>query len=341
MRATLKQIAEISGVHRSTVDKVLHDREGVSDEVRARVQKIIDELGYQPNAIGKALAQQKNPKKIAVLLLRVDALREIRHGIELAFEELKSFGLQIEYYISRDNDHIEQFNLLNLLKQKKVDGLLIAPVCNAEITRAVNDLVDQKVPVITINTDLPESKRLCFVGQNSIAAGRVAGELMGEMLNGRGQVAVITGSPQMLCSVERHNGFKAVIREAYPDIKIVDTLETFEDPLIAFQKTVNLINTVKDLDGIYITCGNVSEVGRAVQMLNQEKRLKIISFDLYPDIVELVKSGIVKFTIGQNLTAQGYRSLKTLFELIFYHKNPASSFGTTIDIRLRENIDID
>jgi len=55
MRATLKQIAEMSGVHRSTVDKVLHGREGVSSEVRDRVQKIIDELGYQPNAIGKAL----------------------------------------------------------------------------------------------------------------------------------------------------------------------------------------------------------------------------------------------------------------------------------------------
>ena len=44
MKVTMKQIAEIAGVHRSTVDKVIHGRPGVSDDVRQKVQKIIDEL---------------------------------------------------------------------------------------------------------------------------------------------------------------------------------------------------------------------------------------------------------------------------------------------------------
>ena len=272
MRATLKQIAEMSGVHRSTVDKVLHGREGVSPDVRTRVQKIIDELAYEPNAIGKALAQQKNPKVIAVLLLRVDAVKEIRSGIEEAYKELKSFGLRIDYYISRDNDYAEQLNTLNLLCQKKVDGLLISPIRHPEVVKAIDALVDQDIPVVTINTDVPESKRICFIGQDSIRAGRVAGELMGEILGGHGQVAMVTSSSQLMCSVERQAGFETVIQERYPEIKIAETIETFEEALVAFQKTVNLINTVKDLDGIFITCGNVSEVGRAVRMLNQEKK---------------------------------------------------------------------
>lgn len=58
----------MAGVHRSTVDKVLHNREGVSQEVRERVQKIIDEYQYKPNPIGQALKKQEKPIKIGVLL---------------------------------------------------------------------------------------------------------------------------------------------------------------------------------------------------------------------------------------------------------------------------------
>ena len=50
---TIKQIAEMAGVHRSTVDKVLHKRPGVSDDVRKKVQEIIDECNYEANPIGK------------------------------------------------------------------------------------------------------------------------------------------------------------------------------------------------------------------------------------------------------------------------------------------------
>ncbi len=341
MRATLKQIAEMSGVHRSTVDKVLHGREGVSDEVRDRVQKIIDELGYQPNVIGKALAQQKNPKVIAVLLLRVDAINEIRTGIEAAYADFRNFGLRIDYYVSRENDHTEQLNTLNLIQSKKIDGLLISPIRHPDIIKAIDALADKGVPVVTINTDVPESKRVCFVGQDAVQAGRVAGNLMGEILGGRGKVAIVTGSAHIFCTVERYQGFTALIHERYPQIEIVDILETHEEALTAFQKTVNLVNTVDDLAGIYVTCGNVREVGRAVRMLNKASKIKIISFDLYPEVVKLVEENIVDFTIGQNLEAQGFRSLKVLFDLIFFNKAPATSFiRTAIDIRLRENVHI-
>ena len=56
MRVTMKEIAERAGVHQATVDKVVHNRVGVSDEVRAKVQAIIDELGYKPNPTGRVFA---------------------------------------------------------------------------------------------------------------------------------------------------------------------------------------------------------------------------------------------------------------------------------------------
>ena len=59
MAVTLKQIAEIAGVSRGTVDRALHDRGRVSPEVAERVRRIAEELGYHPNAVGQALARSR------------------------------------------------------------------------------------------------------------------------------------------------------------------------------------------------------------------------------------------------------------------------------------------
>ena len=64
MRVTMKEIAERAGVHQATVDKVVHNRVGVSDEVRAKVQAIIDELGYKPNPTGRVLQRQGKKYRI-------------------------------------------------------------------------------------------------------------------------------------------------------------------------------------------------------------------------------------------------------------------------------------
>lgn len=341
LKVTLKQIAEMAGVHRSTVDKVLHKREGVSDEVRRNVQAIIDELDYQPNAIGKALALQRNPKTIAVILLRVDALKEIRAGIESAYEDLRNFGFQVDYYITREDDPQEQLKFLQMLKKKKIHGLLLMAIDDPEIREAVEYFIEKEIPVITLNTDLKGSNRICFVGQNSYQAGRAAGDLFGQVLGSKGKVAEITSSEKMLCSVERQDGFESVIKERYPNLEIVDIVETHEEPVTAYQKTLNLMSRHRDLDGIYITSGNVSEICRAIRMVNPEKPLKIISFDLYPEIIQLVNSGVITFTIGQNLHDQGFKSLKTMFDLVFSSIEPPAPFiNTAIDIRMRENINL-
>ena len=73
MGVTMKEIAERAGVHPSTVDKVVHHRVGVSDEVRARVQAIINELGYTPNPSGRVLQRQGKCTHFCILV-QVDAL---------------------------------------------------------------------------------------------------------------------------------------------------------------------------------------------------------------------------------------------------------------------------
>ena len=340
MRVTIKQIAEIAGVHRSTVDKVLHNRGGVSKEVTDRIKRIIDELQYKPNVIGKALAYQKKPLTLAVVLLNTDSLPEIKKGIEDSYLEYASFGLKINYYYVHSFDGKEQINILNTIRHEKISGLIITPVNTKEVEKAINEIVQKGIPTVTINTDIPDSKRMCFIGQDTITAGKVAGELMGQILGGNGKVVLITSSGNFYSSSERKHGFELMINEKYSSVDIVEVIETYEQKTITFEKTLAALKQNKELDGIYITCGNVDEVGKAIKQYKNKNSIKVICFDLYPEIVELVKDETITFTIGQDLYGQGYKGVKTIFEYLFYDRSPETDhIKTTIDIRVKENID--
>ena len=73
MGITLQQIADLAGVHKSTVDKVIHNRPGVSDAKRQMIRKLLEEHGYESNPLAKALNYQKNKFTAAVVLPSVDA----------------------------------------------------------------------------------------------------------------------------------------------------------------------------------------------------------------------------------------------------------------------------
>ena len=339
-KITLKQIAEIAGVHPSTVDKVVHNRPGVSDEVRKKINNIMEEVNYRPNLIAKALAYQRVPLSIAVVLLKVDALKEIKSGIEKAYEEYKNFGVKIKYYVIDNLDETGQLNTISLLKNEEISGLIIQPLNSEKIKTAIDDMVKKNIPVVTVDSDIADSKRLCFVGSDTVTTGKVAGELMGQILNGDGKVAIVTGLYNLQVLIERQKAFEAVLCDRYPKIEIVDTVQTKEEELVAFKNTLNLLERVDDLKGIYITCGNVGEVAKAVKVMKKEKDIKIISFEMYPEIVEAVKQGVIDFTIGQDLVGQGYKSFKVLFENLFLQKKPKSKhIKPYIDIRSRENIE--
>ena len=96
----MKEIAERAGVHPSTVDKVVHHRVGVSDEVRARVQAIINELGYTPNPSGRVLQRQGKVYRISAILVQVDALPYLKKGIERGVKEQTGFDIEVSYAVT-------------------------------------------------------------------------------------------------------------------------------------------------------------------------------------------------------------------------------------------------
>ncbi|MBE6007057.1 MAG: LacI family DNA-binding transcriptional regulator [Sarcina sp.] len=340
MKVTIKKIAEIAGVHPATVDKVLHNRPGVSDEVRERVRKLIDELGYKPNPAGRVLQKQGREFVIAAILVKVDALPYIKEGIEKGIREQTGLDITIHWYLSSYSDAGQQAQFIDKAVEEKADGIILSPINSNRVREAINRAAAAGIPLVTTNSDIDGTQRLCYVGQDGRRASRVAGRTMGNLLGGSGRIAIISSaiaSENNSYHVKvREEGFCDFLRETFPDVEIIASVESFEDPEITYRETYNLLKKHPDLDGLYITCGGVSQVGRAIRDCGRED-IKTLSFEKYPEILDLMQEDIIDCTIDSELERQGEIPVQVIMDELVLKKHPnEDNIFTDIRILIKE-----
>ena len=340
MKVTIKKIAEIAGVHPATVDKVLHNRPGVSDEVRERVRKLIDELGYKPNPAGRVLQKQGKEFIIAAVLVKVDALPYIKEGIEKGIREQTGLDITVHWYLSSYSDAGQQAQFIDKAVEEKADGIILSPIHSNRVREAINRAAAAGIPLVNTNSDIDGTQRLCYVGQDGRRASRVAGRTMGNLLGGSGRIAIISSavaSENNSYHVKvREEGFCNFLRETFPAVEIVASVESFEDPEITYRETYNLLKKNPDLDGLYITCGGVGQVGRAIRDCGREN-IKALSFEKYPEILDLMQEDIIDCTIDSELERQGEIPVQIIMDELVLKKHPnEDNIYTDIRILIKE-----
>lgn len=341
MKVTMKEIAERAGVHPSTVDKVVHHRVGVSDEVRARVQAIINELGYTPNPSGRVLQRQGKVYRISAILVEVDALPYLKKGIERGVKEQTGFDIEITYAVTGFQEAKRQSEYIIKAVEEKADGIILSPINADCVRRAIDRAADAGIPVITTDSDIDGSRRTCCVSIDSARASRIAGRLMGQFLNGKGKIAIISSA----VSSENNNyyvqmrehGFTDFLQREYPQVEIVSCIESFENPQITYEKTMQLLRDEPELRGIYITCGGVAQVGRALIESGRADSVRVLCYENYPEIVELMRQGVVDWTLGGEKDEQGALPVKLIMDQLVFGRKPAQDqFFTETRILVKE-----
>lgn len=340
MGVTLKEIAALAGVHRSTVDKVLHKRPGVSDEVRRRVQAVIDETGYRPNPVGRALQKQSAVIRLAAILLEVDARPFMERGIRKAVDALHMYNIQVDYHACAYGDVETQLEQIECATRGQVDGIILSPLSADSVREAVNRAVAAGIPVVCTNTDIEGTGRLCYVGEDAAKASRIAGRIMGEFLGGAGEIAVITSTSAMRTGTYflkvRETGFQGYMAENFPGIHIVESVPSLENPAMTYQMTLELLRRQPELRGVYVVGGGVREVGRAIRETGCGGRLKVVCFEDYPEILELLRENIVTCTINSDTVRQGELPVRILIDYLMQDERPAENVYIPGQILVRE-----
>jgi ribose transport system substrate-binding protein len=209
----------------------------------------------------------------------------------------------------------------------KPAGILVSVADTALMQPAINDAIEAGIPVITIDSDAPASKRLYFIGTNNLQAGRLGGQRVIDKLHGKGNVVFYT-IPQTNFD-ERLKGYKDVFAD-HPGIKIVEVFNTKGDSGNAFDRTQHWLTEkgVEHIDAfIALDSAAGKDVAEAVRRNNATDRL-IIAMDTEEPTLNLIKSGVIDSTIAQKPFTMAFYGLKALDDIHHYPVDLKKDYAT-------------
>ncbi len=234
---------------------------------------------------------------------------QVEQGVKAAG---KALGIETRFFVPQKEDINAQLQMLESFIAQGFDGIAIAPSDPNAVIPAIKKALELGIPVITLDTDSPESGRYVYIGTDNYQAGYIAGTIMKKILNGKGKVVIGTGSLTAMNSLQRIQGFKDAIKGT--EIEVLDILNDEEDGARALSLAESALNAHPDLDAFFgVYAYNGPSQALAVKNAGKVGKVKIVCFDTTPDILQYVKEGVINATMGQRPYMMGYLSVVVLY----------------------------
>lgn len=232
-------------------------------------------------------------------------------GFEAAAEEL---GVKTVFTGVMGDSVEDQVKIMDQVIGQRPDGILVGPLNAPAMTPSIDRAMDAGIPVITVDTDAPDSDRLSYIGTDGYAAGQRAADVLAERINERGDVAIsnLTGFET---TEERAQGFRDRIEEAYPNIEVVAEIDDKADSEIATERNTQMLTANRSIVGLFGTNAvSATGMGAAVRSLNKVGDVEILAFDPMPQTLQMIEEGVVFGTMVQRTFAMSYYGLKFLYD---------------------------
>lgn len=312
------RVAALAKVSIGTVDRALHGRAGINADTRERVLRIARELGYEPNLAARALSKRRAHVSVGVCVPRelhffydqlwegiYDEVRRSRdYGVDFVFRPLPELGAG------------EGEELKRLLKAG-VQGIILTPGRPDTTTAIINQAERSGVRVVCVSTDAPASQRSSIVCVEPRLSGQLAGELMAGFLPQRARVAVVTGMLATENHARKCEGFSEAFTRFSGGGRVVEVIEGHEDEAESARKVDALLTRTPQLAGIYVNTVNCLPVCEALEARGRAGRVKLITTDLFREMVPHFDRGTICASIYQRPYQQGRNAVATLVEHLF------------------------
>jgi len=347
---TIKDIAKEADVSTGTVDRVLHNRGGVSPKTETKIKKILKKKKFKINLIASSLAMKKY-HNLATLIPQYDEQnlfwKSPYSGVLKANQEVSAYGIENNVFFFDQFDPESYLNAFLKLIKTEPDALVMVPLFVKESHEIIKILDHKKIPYLFLNVDLNGSALnvsrrsvLSYIGQNSFDAGVLSGKLSHLYSRNRDEFLIVMTRKNIQDNEainKRVKGFKSYFQDNYSDAHIHQLKFDQSDGFEKVKKKINsyLIKHHR-VKVIMVPSSRVSYICNAIHK-NQLSRLKIIGFDTTPQNVEALKKGIVEFLISQKSFNQGYKSIRTIANYLVHKEMPAKEIPTPLEIITKEN----
>lgn len=315
---TIKQIAELAGTSRGTVDRVLNDRGNVNSELRERILAIAEREQYHPNKLAQALTRSRQ-LHIGVVIHSVGNpfFEDVLRGVQECAAKLASYGVTLTLRQLKGYDTETQLHAVRELVSEGIDGLALTPIDVPEVGEYLSSLT---IPIVTFNTDI-EIDRLAFVGCDYYNSGMIAGDVAHMMLRTGGKIAVVIGSTHIRGHMERVQGLQHSL-ERCPGVTIDAILENQDDESTSYDVVQRYLRqSTPDL--VWFAAAGVDGGMRAIAETAPD--VCVLAVDDTQTVRRYMEQGAISATVTQEPYAQGNNAIHILYEYLSEGKRPAET----------------
>ncbi|MEW1648896.1 MULTISPECIES: substrate-binding domain-containing protein [unclassified Streptomyces] len=240
----------------------------------------------------------------------------ISAGMKRAGKEL---GADVALIGPTGGDAAKQVSeIQTLIQQKAVDGLAVSSASSDALKPVISQAYKAGIPIISFNTDNPDSQQMGFVGQDLKGSGKAQAEELRKQLKGDvagKSVVVFSVDTGAGWSHDRFSGFEAGMKGS--GLKIVGPVNVGNEPNAAYNTVESTMSGQSGVVAVAgLDCCSTTAAAKWVAQSGHADSIAMGGFDLLTQTAEYVNKGVLDFTISQNPSEQGYKAVQVLHDFL-------------------------
>ena len=230
-----------------------------------------------------------------------------------AIKAAREYNLEVEWNAPpTEIDSSRQIAIVESMVNRKLAGIVLAPVDRQALVNVVERAARAEIPVAIFDSEIDTKRRITYVATNNREGGRMAARHLGELLQGKGKVAIVGFMPGSASTMEREEGFEQEMRAKFPGIRVVQKVFGMADRAKALAATENILAAHPDLEGLF--ADNESSSVGAVRALTSRGnwRVRTVAFDANEQLIDNLRDKMIDALIVQDPFKMGYESTKAI-----------------------------
>ncbi len=244
-------------------------------------------------------------------------------GTAREIEKKEGVKIEILWDAPATSNPAQLASILQSYADQKVDGISVSVDDAATLKKAIDYAADKGIPVMTFDSDAPESKRRAFFGTDDIECGERLARHLGEAIK-RGKVAIQSGTTSAPNLQSRVKGAKDYLAKNFPEIQVVDVFYCNDDLAKAISDIASVSKAHPDLAG-WILVGGWALFGKDALAPIDPAKTKVVSCDALPPMWTYLESGKCQMLLAQDLWGWGEQSVRLLKDMADRKATPSGA----------------
>ena len=227
-----------------------------------------------------------------------------------AVKAAQETGVDIEWNgPAAETDKSTQLQIVEAMINKRVDAICVAPIDSRALVNPVERATREGIPVIVFDSGVDTDVFIARVATDNYRGGQIAAERIGQILGGKGKIAMVATMAGAASTTAREKGFEDFIRQHHPGIEIVD--KRFGDAEVAksLRVTENMLTAHPEVVALFAS-NETSTAGAAQALKARQSSVKLVGFDASPALVSDLRAGTIDSLIVQHPFKMGYDSVQ-------------------------------